>query len=61
MAGTKHPLKRFGRAKLTLDRGKYFQLHLPTSLSSLLELKEPTIVNIFASLEEKKIILEVVQ
>lgn len=61
MAGDKQPLKRFGRAKVTLERDKYFKLHLPKNLSNLLELEEPTHVDIFVSIQDKKIILQVVK
>ena len=49
----------FCRARVILDRHKYFNLHIPISLSNLLELKPHDIVQIFVSTQERAFFVKV--
>lgn len=57
---TKQPpkLRRFGKAKLTVHKDKYLLFHVPIGLSNLLEIKEDDEVEVFASFENRTIILK---
>lgn len=52
-------LRRFGHAKLTVHKDKYLLFHVPIGLSNLLEITEADEVEVFASFENRTIILKV--
>lgn len=51
-------LRRFGKAKLTVHKDKYLLFHVPIGLSNLLEIKKDDEVEVFASFENRTIILK---
>jgi len=52
-------LRFFDTSKFIFSRQKFFHLHIPISLSRLLEMKEGDQATIFASLDQKVIVLKI--
>jgi len=54
-------LKFIDTAKFIYSRDKFFHLHIPLSLSRILEMKEGDQADIFVSIDQKVIVLKILR